>query len=325
MIKKSLSIAITTIILNSCIPKEELFPHFKKFEPELSQKAIEQCMKENPGVKESSCNIKNCFISPLMLLALQELLIEVDKAFKEIKVPYFLDGGTGISAYRGFLLPWDDDADVSVLREDFTSEKKQAFKKYLGSQGFYFAPYSSPEFLNKAYGLDGFYQVSYGKSRFLSLIYRYNPTINYVDAENLWQTYYYSLSHFPSLDIFEFIEKEPGKYTYAKPDIAASWKGKLMDKNKLFGSKTRELLGRQYPVAEDEKELFKLTYGTDDILNDIVIFQEHIPICEKLRFKDIRKNPELLDYMFSYLKFVFGNDFDEAAAKSRYSDKTKDL
>lgn len=303
----------------SCYPKDDLFEALNTYEPTLSQKAIDKCLVENPTVSEFSCNIKNCLASPLTLLAVQELLIEVDKALKKVGIDYWIDAGSAIGAYRGFLLPWDDDVDLGVLRDNFGPEKIEKLKQELFSQGFALAPHTSPLPLNNAFGVEGLYQVSYLKNRFIALIYRHHPNTSSVDAENLWIRYEKSGSHFPQLDIFEYVEPKPGKITYAARMFAeGQLKGQLLTKDKMVGDKKINILGKTYPGIVNPEEYFKVVYGTDNILYDFVIFQDHKPRCEKLRFKDIRSHKELLGYFFDYLKFIFKDDFDPTQAKKTY-------
>lgn len=51
---------------------------------------------------------------------LLELLIDFDKLCKDLDINYYLSGGTLLGAVRhqGFI-PWDDDADVMLLRKDY--------------------------------------------------------------------------------------------------------------------------------------------------------------------------------------------------------------
>mgnify|MGYP003300038460 CR=1 FL=1 len=75
-----------------------------------------------------------------------DLLCELDRVCKKLKIRYFLDGGTLLGAARdGRFIPWDDDVDTTMLREDYDK-----LLKY-GPQEF-----QEPYFLQNAYTDDDY-------------------------------------------------------------------------------------------------------------------------------------------------------------------------
>ena len=78
---------------------------------------------------------------------LVEILDEIDRVCKKNNIKYFLSGGTMLGAIRhkGFI-PWDDDVDLWMTRENFTKFKK-AIKKDLDEKYFsedYFSNINCP-------------------------------------------------------------------------------------------------------------------------------------------------------------------------------------
>lgn len=67
-----------------------------------------------------------------------ELLIEFDRICRKCKIRYTLTGGTLLGAVRhGGFIPWDDDADIAMLRMEYEKFRK-ACKTELDTNRFYF-------------------------------------------------------------------------------------------------------------------------------------------------------------------------------------------
>lgn len=84
-----------------------------------------------------------------------ELLLEVDRICEKCQIRYHISDGTLIGAVRHHgHIPWDDDADVSMLREEY-EKFREACKKELDQTKYYF----------QEQGLTEGYRWGYGKIR----------------------------------------------------------------------------------------------------------------------------------------------------------------
>lgn len=84
-----------------------------------------------------------------------EMLLEVDRICRKCDIQYNIIGGTLLGAIRhGGFIPWDDDADVTMMRSDYL-RFADACRTELDSTRFYF---------QDAWNTEG-YRWSYGKIR----------------------------------------------------------------------------------------------------------------------------------------------------------------
>ncbi len=90
-----------------------------------------------------------------------EIIVEVDRVCRKNNIKYILDGGSLLGAVRhkGFI-PWDDDLDIAMLREDY-DRFINACKHDLSSD-FFFQHYKSEKK----------YPLNFGKVRMKNTIYK---------------------------------------------------------------------------------------------------------------------------------------------------------
>lgn len=103
-------------------------------------------------------NLRACQLKQLSILE------TVDAICKKHDIPYWLDGGTLLGAVRhGGFIPWDDDIDIDMLKEDMERFIKVAPKE-LGENLFLQTPESDPhtkELIVKVRDLNSLY-IEYG-------------------------------------------------------------------------------------------------------------------------------------------------------------------
>jgi lipopolysaccharide cholinephosphotransferase len=93
-------------------------------------------MSDTTVIREGYC-ISDEELRRIQLIEL-EMLIEVDRICSKHNITYCISAGTLLGAIRhGGFIPWDDDADVAFLREEYDKFCK-ACEKDLDKERFYF-------------------------------------------------------------------------------------------------------------------------------------------------------------------------------------------
>lgn len=95
-----------------------------------------------------------------MQLTELDMLVEFDRVCREHDIPYVLFGGSLLGAVRhqGYI-PWDDDADIAMLREDY--ERFKQYKDEMDPEICYFQDHET----------DPEYRWEYGKIRRTNTLY----------------------------------------------------------------------------------------------------------------------------------------------------------
>nr|WP_320193020.1 LicD family protein [uncultured Desulfobacter sp.] len=81
-----------------------------------------------------------------------EMLIELDRICNKCNIKYNIIGGTLLGAIRhGGFIPWDDDADVAMMRNEY-EKFREACKVELDASRFYFQDYRNTKGYRWSYG-----------------------------------------------------------------------------------------------------------------------------------------------------------------------------
>lgn len=100
---------------------------------------------------EDMISLDNETLRQLQMIEL-ELLLEVDRIAKKHDIPYRIIAGTMLGAVRhGGFIPWDDDADVAMLREDY-ERFREACRTELDPEKYYFQDHKTTEGYRWGYG-----------------------------------------------------------------------------------------------------------------------------------------------------------------------------
>lgn len=108
-------------------------------------------MKEQRKQKPQRHILSEAELRAVQLIEL-EMLVEVDRICKKQKIHYNIIAGTLLGAVRhGGYIPWDDDADVAMLRPEY-EKFRRACKAELDTSRFYFQDHRNTEGYRWGYG-----------------------------------------------------------------------------------------------------------------------------------------------------------------------------
>ncbi len=230
---------------------------------------------------------ERCRTHPNVLRDIKKITEDVVDSLNEHKITYWLDSGTLIGAYRfGSHMPFDDDADLGILREDYEAHRTALFQS-LERKGYKIV----------------------GKNE-------------HPNSDTIPQIYFKDDPKRPHLDFFLFEPEGKDRYRLSS-GIWHKRTSKGFSRDSIFhtnGSLGRgELLGRHYNIPAKLDDYFAVWYPETDILHNFYIHQGHgsDPYCDNnfAVVKDIKEEPRLLGQMLGHLEWVYGYDFSRAHSR----------
>ena len=188
--------------------------------------------------------------------AQEQLLIEVDRVCRKNNITYFLWAGTLLGAVRhSDFIPWDDDVDIAMKREDFE------------------------RFLKIADGelREGFTLVRPGEDgRFFDMIPKINYDASRLHKEDIEEGFYFEKHNKVSLDVF----------CLDNPKKGLAFKFQLLNLKKWYGyamGHRRKLDYSKYPVLQVPFIKLLSSIGRRKTMDDIMKGQKAASVSKKNR------------------------------------------
>lgn len=173
--------------------------------------------KENYESGDLEININQVNTDSRIIVELRNILKDLDSLFDMFGITYWIDGGTLLGAVRSQdVIPWDDDADISVLLKD--EQKLLSLIPRLNQMGYGFSKFWGGY---KIYPLNGIDIKFYNRN------WKWNETSKDIeDQENFNYKY-------PFVDVF-IVNKFNNIYHYNNKYVQRVWPNYYYKNDELF-------------------------------------------------------------------------------------------
>lgn len=237
-------------------------------------------------------------------LRMLEILLYIDKVCKDNHIKYWLSSGTLLGAVRhGGFVPWDDDLDIEMLREDydkfiniFPSNKYFALQTYKNDKN-YLLPFAKVRDLHSELNEFGHNATFKHKGLFVDIFcLEMSPRFAYVSfgvlSYLLQKLQHISTSYLMQILVFGFKKMLYGIIALLKPifnifpnkelnhiyGCGIRWKSR--DINHLFPLKEMEFEGYHFPVPFAADSYLRRMYGDYNMMPNFNKLRIHSSGCK---------------------------------------------
>jgi len=202
-------------------------------------------IKEGYGTGDLSINVLDIKTDDKILVILRNMLQDIDSLFNTYDITYWIDGGTLLGAIRHEnVIPWDDDADLSILSKDefqFLSLEPRLNEMGYGL-GTFWGGY-------KIYPLNGMDIKDYNRN------WKWNKDPEFIVNEKVDYKY-------PFIDIF-IVAKKGNKYEYLDPRVQKMWPNYYHEEKDLLPLKRYKFANFELTGPANPKPYLDRSYGKD--------------------------------------------------------------
>ena len=207
-------------------------------------------------------------------------------------------------------MPWDDDIDIGVLKEEFIPNLEN-FRKDIHGAGLTTTLQGALPTMT----VSSAFLISYSKSKFISLAIKasekYGFEISLNEIETMWEENFNYGEEFPRLDV-EFFYKQGRNIKYVNP----LYESIEIPEDFIFPTdnstmKKGTLLNRQYSTPADLEGYLNEVYpqAKGKILSDWVMGSPHNPKCNVyVRYPKIAEEPDVQVLIKNYLVDLYGEE-----------------